>query len=382
MEKRKKEYLDWFKKKSDQELIDVFNGEVGNPGWVSARADHHAAMFEEFDNRHYDYSVIKSANGIFFRHKVKFVVGSNKELELLFSKEEERMWFLIESWNLGIRRNKSWIEKDDGGIFLMHKIKPVDNYNFELLLSKSKEEEKRKVNRILLKPKKYTFDNFVVEAHNRFAHKACLAVAQSPAKFYNPLFVYGENVSERTHLMQAIGNYITRHSPRTKILFVSAAKFTNELISAIRDDRISAFRDKYCAVDVLLIDNIQFLAGKERAQEEFFHTFNTLYEEGKQIVITSDKPPEDILTLEKRLISRFKWGLITDITYPDFETRTAILRKKARSANLNVPDEVIDFIVDKIPSNINIRQLEEALIDIITYSALIKRNLSIPPGNN
>lgn len=234
------------------------------------------------------------------------------------------------------------------------------------------EEEKRKANVI----SKYTFDNFMVRNGNRFAHAACLAVAQSPAKSYNPLFVFGEDASEKTHLMQAIGNYIIQHNPKTKILYVSANKFTNELLDAIRDERTVAFRDKYCAVNVLLIDNIQFLAGKERAQEEFFYIFNTLYESDKQTVITSDRPPKDITNLEERLISRFEWGLITDIQPPDYETRIAILRKKAQSENLDVPDEVINFIAEKIPSNI--RQLEEALTDIIIYSALIKRDLSIP----
>ena len=222
---------------------------------------------------------------------------------------------------------------------------------------------------------KYTFDDFVVGNGNRFAHAACLAVAQSPAKAYNPLFIYGRVGLGKTHLIQAIGNYIIQHSNKTKVLYISSEKFTNELINSIKDDRTVAFRDKYRNVDVLLIDDIQFLAGKERTQEEFFHTFNTLHESDKQIVITSDRLPKDIINLEERLISRFEWGLTTDVQAPDYETRIAILRKKSQSENLNVPDEIIDFIALKITSNI--RQLEGALTKLNAYSILTKKELSI-----
>ena len=230
---------------------------------------------------------------------------------------------------------------------------------------------------IFLQPK-YTFDTFVVGNGNRFAHAACLAVAQSPAKTYNPLFVYGGVGLGKTHLMQAIGNHILQNSlkKKTNVLYISSEKFTNELINSIRDDRTGPFRDKYRSVDVLLIDDIQFLAGKERTQEEFFHTFNTLYDSNKQIVITSDRPPKEIPTLEDRLISRFEWGLITDIQPPDLETRIAILRKKAQTENLDIPSEVINFIAVKIPSNI--RQLEGALTKLIAFSTLTKNSLSIP----
>jgi len=231
-----------------------------------------------------------------------------------------------------------------------------------------------KDNKLALTPK-YTFDNFVVGNSNRFAHAACLAVAQSPAKAYNPLFVYGGVGLGKTHLMQAIGRHIAQQNGKTKVLYISSEKFTNEMIDSIRDDRTVAFRNKYRSVDVLLIDDIQFLAGKERTQEEFFHTFNTLYDSNKQIVITSDSPPKDIPTLENRLISRFEWGLITDIQPPDFETRIAILRKKGQSENLNVPDEVIDFIAEKIPSNI--RQLEGALTKLVAFSTFTKKELSV-----
>lgn len=244
-----------------------------------------------------------------------------------------------------------------------------------------KTEPSLKNNNLGLNPR-YTFDSFVVGNDNRFAHAACLAVAQSPAKVYNPLFVYGGVGLGKTHLMQAIGNYITLHRSKTKInvLYISSEKFTNELINSIRDDRTVAFRNKYRNVDVLLIDDIQFLTGKERTQEEFFHTFNTLYESNKQIVITSDRPPKDIITLEERLISRFEWGLTTDIQPPDYETRIAILRKKSQTENLNVPTEVIDFIAEKIPSNI--RQLEGALIKLTAYSTLTKKDLSFSLAQN
>jgi len=229
---------------------------------------------------------------------------------------------------------------------------------------------------------RYTFDSFVIGNSNRFAHAACLAVAQSPAKAYNPLFIYGKVGLGKTHLIHAIGNYIMLNRGKTKInvLYISSEKFTNELINSIRDDRTVAFRNKYRSVDVLLIDDIQFLTGKERTQEEFFHTFNTLHVSNKQIVITSDRPPKDITTLEERLISRFEWGLTTDIQPPDFETRIAILRKKGQAENLNAPDEVINFIADKISSNI--RQLEGALTKLVAYSTFNKKELSVSLAQN
>jgi len=224
---------------------------------------------------------------------------------------------------------------------------------------------------------KYIFNDFVVGPSNQFAHAASQAVAKSPGKAYNPLFLHGGVGLGKTHLLQAIGNYIIENdlSNNLHVLYISSEKFTNELINSIRDDKAVAFRDKYRHVDVLLIDDIQFLAGKERTQEEFFHTFNTLYDSNKQIVITSDRPPKDIPTLENRLISRFEWGLITDIIAPDFETRVAILRKKIEKDQLEIPNEIIDFIANKIPANI--RQLEGALIKLTAYSQLTKNKITM-----
>lgn len=225
----------------------------------------------------------------------------------------------------------------------------------------------------MLNPR-YVFDTFVIGSGNRFAHAASLAVAEAPAKAYNPLFIYGGVGLGKTHLMHAVGHYVQQHKENAKVMYLSSEKFTNEFISSIRDNKTEEFRTKYRNVDVLLIDDIQFLAGKEGTQEEFFHTFNTLYDEQKQIIISSDRPPKEIPTLEDRLRSRFEWGLITDITPPDLETRIAILRKKAKADGLDIPNEVMLYIANQIDSNI--RELEGALIRVVAYSSLVNKDIT------
>lgn len=214
----------------------------------------------------------------------------------------------------------------------------------------------------------YTFDSFVVGSSNRFAHAAASAVARNPAKAYNPLFIYGGVGLGKTHLMQAIGNKSLAVNPNLRVYYLSSEIFTNQLIDAIQNRNTVKFRKKYRSVDILLIDDIQFLSGKEQTQEEFFHTFNTLYDAHKQIVITSDRPPKNIEYLEDRLISRFEWGLVTDLQLPDVETRIAILRKKAEQSHLTLSDDIISFLAEQITSNI--RVLEGSLIRLASYSSL------------
>jgi chromosomal replication initiator protein len=222
---------------------------------------------------------------------------------------------------------------------------------------------------------KYLFDTFVIGASNRFAHAAAVAVAEAPAKAYNPLFIYGESGLGKTHLLHAIGHYARSLYPGTRVRYVSSEEFTNEFINSIRDGKADAFRKRYRDMDILLVDDIQFLASKESTQEEFFHTFNTLHNANKQIVLSSDRPPKQLITLEDRLRNRFEWGLITDVQPPELETRIAILRKKAVQEQLNAPPEVLEFIASRISRNI--RELEGALIRVTAFASLNRQPVDL-----
>ena len=253
-----------------------------------------------------------------------------------------------------------------------------------LISDKAKEEEKQTTQNVIstvntvsegvLNPK-YTFEAFVIGNSNQLAHAAAMATAENPGKAYNPLFLYGGVGLGKTHLMQAIGNYILSKNRTAKILYTTSEKFTNELINAIQNNKNSEFREKYRNLDLLLIDDIQFISNKERVQEEFFHTFNELYENSKQIVISSDRPPKDINPLEDRLRSRFEWGLMTDISKPDYETRYAILRKKSELENITIDDEILAKLAEKIESNI--RELEGTLNKMVARASLTNAPLTM-----
>ena len=223
---------------------------------------------------------------------------------------------------------------------------------------------------------RYTFDAFVIGSGNQFAHAACQAVAERPSKAYNPLFLYGGVGMGKTHLMQAIGHEVKRRQPQAAICYVSSEKFTNDMINSLRYDKMTCFRDRFRGVDVLLIDDIQFLTGKERTQEEFFHTFNALHDTMKQIVIASDRSPKELAEIEDRLRSRFEWGLIADIQPPDLETKVAILQKKAEQEKITLPTDVALYVAQNIRSNV--RELEGALIRLVAHSSLIGAEITLP----
>lgn len=282
--------------------------------------------------------------------------------------------------------SRDWLESRYADI-IREKLKEITNQSLGVNFISREETEKKEplpadpeeielaepISKKQLNPR-YTFNTFVIGSENRFAHAASLAVAESPANAYNPLFIYGGVGLGKTHLMHAIGHYILEVNPQSRVVYISSEKFTNEFINAIRDNKAIQFRNKYRSADILLIDDIQFLARKEQTQEEFFHTFNALHEEHKQIVISSDRPPKEILRLEDRLRSRFEWGLITDVQPPNLETRIAILRKKAIADNLEVPSEVLVAIADQVSTNI--RELEGALIRVVAYSALVNQPIT------
>ncbi len=297
--------------------------------------------------------------------EINFVSYKNNCLELSVPNKFFKDW--IEDNCFPLLKDYFSINYNTGVTLKLNITKPDGEGSENVIIEKIKNETLfKKVNKPNTLNPKYTFSTFVVGKHTRFAQAACEAVANEPGEVYNPLFIYGGVGLGKTHLLHAIGNHIANVNPKLKILYITADKFMNEMIESIRHDKNFEFRQKYRTLDVLLIDDIQFIAGKESTQEEFFHTFNTLHESRKQIVISSDSTPKEIAKLEERLRSRFEWGVIADVKAPDFETRVAILRRKADLDNIKASDEVINFIASKIKANI--RNLEGSLLRVAAYA--------------
>ena len=305
--------------------------------------------------------------GNIYDNKIELITSNAMQTDAIKSRYYD---LIINTFNF--LTNKSWqleiIDSSDASS--QSNVQEALDNSFDSLTS-SPEYSKTSLN------PKYTFDTFVVGNNNRFAHAAALAVAEAPASMYNPLFIYGGVGLGKTHLMQAIGNEILKRDSSKKVLYVTSEAFTNELVNAIKDANYKneLFRNKYRNIDILLIDDIQFFAGKNTAQEEFFHTFNTLHQNGKQIILSSDKPPRDIALLEDRLKSRFEWGLIADISMPDYEMRLAILRKKTQLEGILIDDDILSLIATRIDSNI--RELEGVLNKILAYTSLTHSPITI-----
>lgn len=305
--------------------------------------------------------------GNIYDNKIELITSNAMQTDAIKSRYYD---LIINTFNF--LTNKSWQLEiiDSSDTTSQSNVQEALDNSFDSLTS-SPEYSKTSLN------PKYTFDTFVVGNNNRFAHAAALAVAEAPASMYNPLFIYGGVGLGKTHLMQAIGNEILKRDSSKKVLYVTSEAFTNELVNAIKDANYKneLFRNKYRNIDILLIDDIQFFAGKNTAQEEFFHTFNTLHQNGKQIILSSDKPPRDIALLEDRLKSRFEWGLIADISMPDYEMRLAILRKKTQLEGILIDDDILSLIATRIDSNI--RELEGVLNKILAYTSLTHSPITI-----